>query len=97
MDQRVEAIRNSKLVGKGSCSSIDECYGESDLVELFDTAKLVTTNQALYWALKHELLWREQELNCLSGEEPSTQNTIDRYKQFKAAVKVELAALLVGA
>ena len=35
----IEAVRKDKLVGRGSCSSIDECYGDAELLELVGGAK----------------------------------------------------------
>jgi hypothetical protein len=34
-DEIVAAIRNDRLVGRGTCSVIDECYTDDELVEAF--------------------------------------------------------------
>ena len=67
-DPRVTAIRSNPRVGEGSCTSIDECYGDSELVEERDRAGAKTPEAAVKWALESEGLWREQGLNASSGE-----------------------------
>lgn len=32
----VAAIRADKLVGRGTCSAVDECYGDNELDKLID-------------------------------------------------------------
>ena len=67
-DPRVQAIRDNDRVGKGSCTSIDECYSDSELVEELDRDGAETPEAAVKWALWSEGLWREQGLNASSGE-----------------------------
>jgi hypothetical protein len=33
MDARVEAIRNDPSIGEGSCSSVDECMTDAELID----------------------------------------------------------------
>ena len=68
-DPRVTAIRSNPRVGRGSCTSIDECYSDSELIEDLNEDGVETPEAAVTWALKSEGLWREQALNASSGEE----------------------------
>jgi len=46
-DRRVEAVRNDPTVGGGSCSNIDECYTDADLVRYLDEIEAKTPAQAV--------------------------------------------------
>jgi len=73
MDERVEAVRSDALVGRGSCSSIDECYDDSDLVEALDYAGISTPAAAVRWARESEGLHLEDGLNQRWGEDDDPQ------------------------
>jgi hypothetical protein len=73
MDPRVAAIRADKKVGKGSCTSIDECYDDAEIVEYLDKLKFVTIESAIKWAYDSEGLWLEQGLNQRWGEDSDQQ------------------------
>jgi len=59
-DPRVEAIRANTLVGRGSCSRIDECMSDD---EVLAHVKDMDVDKAVIWALDDEELWLEQGLN----------------------------------
>ena len=73
MDQRVEAIRAHPRVGRGSCTSVDECWSDKELIELLDEDKITTPEAAVEWALKQEELHLEQGTNCRWGEDDDPQ------------------------
>lgn len=52
MDERVKAIRNDAMVGRGSCTSIDEGFYDSELVEALEFAGISTPAAAVSWARK---------------------------------------------
>ena len=83
MDKRVSAIRAHKLVGRGSCSSIDECRSDEDLTAALDEAKVAKSDVAgaIEWALDDEQMFLEQGLNCRFGEDDDEQLLI--YRKFK--------------
>lgn len=87
MDPRVKAIRDSKLVGSGSCTSIDECMGDEDLVSFLDEAAATTPDAAVKWAVDHEGLCLEQGLNQRWGEADDSQ--LVEYNRFNEARKAE--------
>lgn len=73
MDKRVEAIRADRKVGRGSCSSIDECYSDNNLIEALDSSKIKTPTAAVKWARKMERTYLEQGLNARWGEDDDPQ------------------------
>ena len=84
-DPRIMAVRNHKLVGKGSCSSIDECLDDLELLKELDLYKVKTPEEAIKWALEYEDLTMEQSLNCRWGEDDDPQ--LIEYKKWKEKVK----------
>jgi hypothetical protein len=62
-DARVKAVRNDRLVGRGSCASIDECWEALDLVESFDRDGVKTPRAAVRWAHRLESCWLERWLD----------------------------------
>ncbi len=80
-DARVEAIRKDKLVGHGSCSSIDECMSDAELIKTLDECEIKTVKTALKFAYDHEELWLEQGLNQRWGDDDDPQ--LANYDNFK--------------
>lgn len=52
----VAAVRKDKLVGRGTCSVIDECWSDMKLVDELKHAGVKTTRSARSWARKLEKL-----------------------------------------
>jgi len=77
----ISAIRNDKLVGKGTCSSIDECYGDAELLEIITKEGITSAEGAVKWARESELLWREEGTNQRWGEDDDIQLT--SYREYK--------------
>ena len=84
-DLRVKAIRDHKLVGRGTCSNIDECYEDDDLTEELDEENIKTPEEAVKWALDAMELFLEQGLNQRWGEDDDPQ--LIEWKEFKKARK----------
>jgi len=70
---RVTAIRNHPKVGSGSCTSVDECWDDKDIIEFLDDNNVTTEEGAIEWALDQEGLFLEQGLNCRWGEDDDPQ------------------------
>lgn len=68
MDARVKAIRDHALVGRGSCTDIDECWEDEELLQELDFDEVGTESEAIIWALDMETGILEQRLNHMSGE-----------------------------
>jgi hypothetical protein len=71
--QMVEAIRSDKLVGRGTCSSIDECFDDADIIRALQESGINTIDGALTWAREQEGLFMEQGLNARWGEDSDPQ------------------------
>jgi hypothetical protein len=58
-DARVQAIRHDETVGRGTCTSIDECYTDAELAAELDKRDIDTPAAAVRWARRHESIWQE--------------------------------------
>ena len=54
----IEAIRSDRLIGRGSCSSIDECFDDEELWELLSQGECTTVREAIRLARESEALLR---------------------------------------
>lgn len=81
MDIRVAAVRENERVGNGSCTSIDECWGDAELIKEFDENGITTPGAAVRWAIETEGLYLEQGLNQRWGESDDPQ--LLAYREFK--------------
>jgi nucleotidyltransferase/DNA polymerase involved in DNA repair len=83
--KRIKAIREHRLVGNGSCTSIDECWTDDEIIECLDNLGVESPEGAVKWALEQEGMWREQGLNASSGEQDCP--LVESYRQWKEDVK----------
>ena len=67
-DPRLEAIRADRLVGRGTCTGIDEGFDDADLVRELDRGEITTSAAAVSWARDREGLRLENATNATSGE-----------------------------
>jgi len=67
MDNRVEIIRNSKHVGRNTCSTVNECYSDEELIETLDTLEIQLPKEALEFALMKEGLTFDDTLQTDDG------------------------------
>jgi hypothetical protein len=72
-DPRVVAIRADKVVGLGSCSSVDECYSDEEVVETLNEMKVTSVADAVKWARRTEGLHLEQACNARWGEDDDAE------------------------
>ena len=71
-DKLIEAVRKDPVVGRGSCSSIDECWEDSELWDLLlKDAK--SEQEAVRMAREHEGLWLDRACDCRWGEDDDEQ------------------------
>ena len=70
---RVTAIRNHSKVGRGTCTSVDECWDDKEIIEFLDDNNVTTEDGAIEWALEQEGLFLEQGLNQRWGEDDDPQ------------------------
>lgn len=83
MDGMVRAIRGDMLVGRGTCSSIDERMDDDDLRRELALAGCATVRDALVWAREGEEGFLERGLNQRWGEDDDGQ--LAAWREFKAA------------
>ena len=73
MDERIKAIRDDALVGRGTCTTIDETFSDKELAIWLDEASATTPKEAVKWARDFEELKLEQALNYRWGAEDDRQ------------------------
>jgi len=73
MHECIKAIRNDALVGRGTCSIIDECYGDSELHEYLTEDNVNTPRAAVEWARRLEGRFIERALNYRWGNDDDPQ------------------------
>ena len=83
--KRIKAIREHRLVGNGSCTSVDECWTDAEILEFLDKYRIESPEGAVKWALEQEGMWREKGLNCSSGEPDCP--LVQSYRQWEVDVK----------
>jgi hypothetical protein len=67
LDKRVKAIRDSKYVGRNSCSVMNECYSDDELLKWLDYIGIESPKEALEFALEKEGLTIEDTLTKKKG------------------------------
>ena len=82
---RVKAIRENKLVGKGSCSTVDECYSDKDLLDELNAEDIDTDEKAIKWAISEQLMYLEDATNYRWGEDSDQEVTA--LKHFRSKMK----------
>lgn len=69
MDVRIEAVRNDPCVGRGTCTSTDECLSDDDLTWMLNADGIISTQASVEWARDWEQVWMERSLNARWGED----------------------------
>ena len=82
---RVNAIREDAVVGSHSCSSVNECLTDSELLELLNEDGIESESDAVSWARDKELLYLEAALNTRWGEDGDPQ--LNEYLSFKQSIE----------
>ena len=78
MDPRIIAIRSDRLVGRDTCSVVDECMSDDELLKQINDADHIIEYgieplKAVKWARMQEELHLEQALNYRWGEDDDPQ------------------------
>ena len=63
MDKQIEAIRSDALVGRGTCTSVDEASPDEELIAELDEYNILTPRAAVKWAREGEEMWLARGLN----------------------------------
>lgn len=56
--ERVETVRTDHIVGRGSCSVIDECFTDAELGELLEDNGALTRTMALTFCRRYHRTWK---------------------------------------
>jgi len=81
--KRVDAIRADALVGRGTCTSIDECFDTEELMEELDRDSITDPAKAVEWARDQEELHLEMGLNQRWGDDDDPQ--LLAWREFRKA------------
>lgn len=73
MASLVRAIRAHDRVGEGTCTSIDECWSDAEIIEHLEMMDISTEQAAIEWAIETEGLFLEQGLNQRPGDDDDWQ------------------------
>lgn len=74
----IQAIREDKVIGRGTCSSIDECFSDADLIALLSSEGINSVPRAVKWARDHERVRLDRMLDCRWGEDTDEELSISR-------------------
>lgn len=85
IQEMIAAIRNDKVVGRGSCSSIDECWSDEELEEQLAFGGITMEKAAVKWAREQEGMFLEDGLNQRWGEDDDPQ--LEAYDKFQEMEK----------
>ena len=80
----VDLIRNCPIVGRGTCSVIDECLTDGEVQEMMDDDNVKTKEQAIKWAICFESMQNERSLNARWGEDSDPE--LITWNEFKKNV-----------
>jgi hypothetical protein len=84
MNDLINAIRSNELVGRGSCSTIDECMTDSEIAAALQDDGVKTVKGALKWALDIEGLAIENALNYRWGADDDPE--VETFNRFNESV-----------
>lgn len=67
----VDAVRKDPKIGRGTCSTVDECYTDAEIVEIIRDGKVETIDALLTSLYSLENVWRDRADDVLAagGEE----------------------------
>ena len=57
----IEEIRKDEIVGEGTCSYVDECWGDDDIIQSLKEERIKTAEEAVAYFRWIEGLWKERE------------------------------------
>jgi len=81
----VETVRSCPIVGRGTCSTLDECMSDDEIAESLSEHGIETDDGAIKWGLRFEGMQLEQALNCRWGED--TDPELVAWNEFQEKVK----------
>ena len=85
MDAMVKAIRENSLIGATTCSCVNECYSDEEILTELRECKITTSLGAVEWAITIESLFQEQSLNYREGSDADPELEIYNEWQTRLA------------
>ena len=76
MDPRVKAIRESKSIGRGTCSIANECMNDSDIIAELDDIGITLPEEAVAHFILMEDFQMHRMMDQRWGEDSDIQVTI---------------------
>ncbi len=69
--EMVDVVRKDPKIGRGTCSTVDECYTDAEIVEVIRDEKIASADALLTSLYSMENIWRDQADDALAagGEE----------------------------
>ena len=77
--EAIKMIRESKAIGRGSCSVIDECYTDNQLEQQF--AEMTRLPQMVGWAFGTADMHAEQEANAYVDSDASQTLSLEAFQR----------------
>ena len=96
LDKRVKAIRDSKYVGRTSCSVMNECYSDLELLNMLDYFEIELPEEALEFALEKEGLTIEDTLTKKEGHRVFVEAEDGKHQITKQVVTFEEATSIAN-
>tara|TARA_Y100000034_G_scaffold126674_1_gene178236 strand:+ start:527 stop:817 length:291 start_codon:yes stop_codon:yes gene_type:complete len=88
----VDSVRKCPIVGRGTCSAVDECLSDGEVQEMMDDDNVKTEKEAIKWAIQFESIQNERALNARWGEDSDPELvTWNKFKQNVQTHYPELA------
>jgi len=57
--EMIDAVRMDHIVGRGTCSVIDECYSNAELLAALADERIRSASGALRWARSTHKMWKD--------------------------------------
>lgn len=94
----IDAIRKHPLIGRGTCTTIDECYDRAELWPAFGIpAGNMTLEAAINAAIESEDLRMDRMMDCRFGDDDDAEIAMkDEWETAKAEYTAQMAALKRG-
>jgi hypothetical protein len=89
-DPRVTAVRTNSLIGSGTCSIVDECFTNAELIDELDEYQVNTPEAAVEHFILSEDLSKENALNYREGTDEDPE--LEAYDQWEKSLKAYRSA-----
>jgi hypothetical protein len=89
MKEMIDAIHSNPLVGRGSCSTVDECMDAIEIQEALESQGIGTVEAAVHWAIQLEAGQMERMMDQRWGEDDDPQ--VDIKNDWEARKAAHLA------